>query len=132
MATESADPGRAGNQDGPVRAAIASLRRTADRHHPARMPGPHSVLDDCRSRDETSRFPTLLQRSPHAFRAGRTHARPECRPGPRPRDAQFVSLAGALSRAVSNTDRRVTDRPTNGLFEVRAVSIVWLRFSPLR
>src|SRR5215470_16652208 len=75
------------------------------------MSGPHALLDGCRSGDEAPRLPTLLQRPPHACRAGRTHARPERRLQPRTRDAHVVSLAGALSWAVSHTDRDVTDRP---------------------
>ena len=55
------------------------------------------------------RFPALLQRSPHACRAGWTHARLELRPGSRTCECQLVSLAGALSWAVSNTDRGLTD-----------------------
>src|SRR5262245_9082826 len=73
------------------------------------MPGPHLVLDDRRPRDEAPRFPTLLQRLPHACWAGWTHARRKLQPGPRMCERQFVSLAGALSGAVSNTDSRVTD-----------------------
>src|SRR5262249_13003148 len=73
------------------------------------MPGPHLVLDDRRSGDEAPRFPTLLQRSPHACRAERTHARLELRPGPRTCEYSFAALAGALSWAVSNTDSGVTD-----------------------
>jgi hypothetical protein len=51
-------------------------------------------------------FQRLLQRAPHACTADRAHAR--LKPGPRPRERQFVSLAGALSWAVSDTDRRLT------------------------
>src|SRR5262245_4831419 len=125
MATESSDPWRPGNLDGSVRAGLASLCGTADRHHPTRMPRPYPILDGCRSGDEASQFPTLLQRSPHACRAGRTDARPEHRAGPCTRDSHVVSLAGALSRVVSHSDRRMTDGPTNGrLFQSRALSNV--------
>src|SRR5262252_3926081 len=78
------------------------------------MPGLHAVLDKRRSGDEAPRFPTLLQRSPHARRAGRTPARPERRARPCTRDSHVVSLAGALSRAVSNTDSRMTCGAVDG------------------
>ena len=45
MAGESADSRRQGNQDGAVRAALASLRRTADWHRSARVPGSNPLLD---------------------------------------------------------------------------------------
>src|SRR5262249_41954394 len=78
-------------------------------------------------------FQRYYNGSTRACRAGRTHARPERRPGPRTRDAHFVSLAGALSWAVSNTDRGMTDAPADGrLFESRALSNVYLPFSALR
>jgi len=48
----------------------------------------------------------------------------ERRLGPRTRDSQFASLAGALSWAQSNTDRRVTDGPADGTFRSRAGSNV--------
>jgi hypothetical protein len=64
--------------------------------------------------------------------ARRRHARPERRLQPRSRDAQFVSLAGALSWAVSHTDRRVTDRGRMEFTEVSALSSVPLSSSALR
>src|SRR5215510_7643356 len=83
------------------------------------MPGPHPVLDDRRSGAEAPRFPTLLQWSPHACRAGWTHARVELRTGPRTGECQFVSLAGAPSWAVSDTDSGVTDGRRLGMpFEI--------------
>src|SRR5215467_13274896 len=75
----------------------------------------------------------LVQPSPHPYRAGWTHARLERRLGLRARDCQFVSLADAPSWAVSNTDRRMTDRSGGWeVFDSRAVSDVRLRFPPLR
>src|SRR5262245_11464264 len=70
------------------------------------MLGPHAVLDDRRPGAEAPRFPALLQQTPDACRADRAHAR--LRPGSRPRERQFVPLAGALSWAISDTDRGVT------------------------
>jgi hypothetical protein len=54
-----------GNQDGALRAALASVRRTPFRRTPfrygsARIPRPDSILDHGRSGDEATRFPTLL------------------------------------------------------------------------
>src|SRR5262245_41746647 len=97
------------------------------------MFGPHALLDQRRSADDAPRSPTLLHPSPHACRATRTYARPERRPGPRTHDSHIVSLAGALSRAVPNTDRRMTDGPADRrLSNLALVSNVYLSFSALR
>jgi hypothetical protein len=45
VAGESADSRRERSEDRAVRAALASVRGTADWHHPSRMSGPHAVLD---------------------------------------------------------------------------------------
>jgi hypothetical protein len=69
---------------------------------------PHAVLDGDGFGDEAPRFPALLQRSSHARGAGRRHAGTEHGAGKRPRACQFVSMAAALSRAVSDADGGVT------------------------
>src|SRR5258707_5097102 len=79
MAGELAHPGRGRDQDGAVRAALASLRRATHWHDSTGMPGPHAVLDGRRSGDEAPRG-----------------------------EYPFVSLAVALSWAVSDADRGVT------------------------
>jgi hypothetical protein len=43
-----------------LRAAVASLRRTTDRHRSARVFGQDSILDHGRLRDKAIRLPTLL------------------------------------------------------------------------
>jgi hypothetical protein len=45
MAGESANPGCGSHQDGAVRAAVASICRTPDRHDSPRVSRPHAVLD---------------------------------------------------------------------------------------
>jgi len=68
----------------------------------------------------SSSISNAITRSPHECRAGRTHARPE-RPAST-RDSHFVSLAGALSWAASNTDRRMTGAPAGRRLPNLAVS----------
>src|SRR5216684_3255654 len=62
MAGELAHPRRGGNQDGAVRAALASIRRTTHWYDSTGMPGPHALLDGHRFGDEARRVPALLQR----------------------------------------------------------------------
>jgi len=48
-------------------------------------------------------------------------------------DSQFVPLAGAVSWTVSNTDRRVTDRPADGrLFQISSCVQLLLALPSLR
>src|SRR6266849_4677026 len=62
MAGEFADTRRERDQDGAVRADLASIHRTTHWHDSTGMPGPHPVLDRRRSGDEAPRVPALLQR----------------------------------------------------------------------
>jgi hypothetical protein len=45
MAGESTNPRRGSYQDGAVRTAVATIRRTPDWHDSPRMPQPHAILD---------------------------------------------------------------------------------------
>src|SRR5262245_775477 len=99
------------NQDGAVRAALTSIRGTADWYHSARVPGSHTVLDGRGPGDEALGVPALLQRLSRARGVewwntgiGTTRERS-------PRAPRFVPLAGALSRAAAHADRRVRCRP---------------------
>src|SRR5262249_7170924 len=72
MAIQSSSTRGEGNQDGSLRAAFASLRRTTDRHRSARVFGQDSILDYGRLGDEATRLPTLLNaHRPHAGLDGR-------------------------------------------------------------
>src|SRR4030095_1733259 len=92
------------SQDGAVRAAFASIRRTADRHRPEGVPGPYALLDGRGSGAEAPLFPVLLPRSSRACKPKRAHTGTEPRLVPRTRMCEFVSMAAALSRAVSDAD----------------------------
>src|SRR5215467_6140364 len=60
MASQSSSTRGEGNQDGSLRAAFPSLRRTTDRHRSTRVFGQDSILDHGRLGDEATRLPTLL------------------------------------------------------------------------
>src|ERR1700680_2274556 len=70
MAGQSANPRRGSHQDGAVRAALASIRRTPDWNHSARISRPHALLDG---------------RRPGYYNGHRARAGPEgCTPEPGP------------------------------------------------
>ena len=64
-------------QECPVRAAVASVCRTPDRHPTARMPRSDAVLVCAGPGGETDRLPGLLQRASGACGAGRSDASPD-------------------------------------------------------
>src|SRR5687768_9845785 len=102
MAGQSADPQRQGNQDDALRAAVASIRRTPDRHDSTRMSLPDALLDGCRSGNEAPRFSTLLQRSSNAWGAEGTYAGTRRGYQWRTGESLRVPMAAALSWTVSN------------------------------
>src|SRR2546426_3044063 len=104
MAGEFADTQCERDQDGAVRADLASIRRTTHWHDSTGMPGPHPVLDRRRSGDAAPRVPALLQRSPRPCGAGAASAGIDPGRWPRPREHPFVSLAAALWWAPSHAD----------------------------
>src|ERR1700674_88690 len=112
MAGELAHPRRGGNQDGAVRAALASIRRTTYWYNSTGMPGPHPLLDGHRSGDEAPRVPALLQWSSRPCGPGGAHAGTEHGGRRRQGECPVVSLAVPLPWALSNADggvRRVHD-----------------------
>ena len=104
MAGQLAHPRRGRNQDGAVRAALASLRGATHWHDSTGMSGPHALLDGGRSGDEAPRVPALLQRSSRPCGAGRASAGNDPGGERRPRKSRFVSLAAALSWSLSHAD----------------------------
>src|ERR1700732_651339 len=104
MAGELADPRRGRDQDGAVRAALASFRGTAHWHDSTGMLGSHALLDGHRSGAEAPGVPALLQWSSRSCGAERAYAGPEPGCGRCTGERQFVSLAAALSRALSDAD----------------------------
>src|ERR1700674_5223677 len=125
MAGKLAYPGCGGNQDSAVRAALASIRRTTHWYDSTGMPGPHLLLDGHRSGDEAPRVPALLPWSSRPCRTGRESAGIDPRRGRCPRQSPLVSLATALSWALSDADggvRCVRDAAAGQLRRVRRVS----------
>src|SRR5712691_2935939 len=127
MAGEFADTRRERDQDGAVRADLASIHRTTHWHDSTGMPGPHPVLDRRRSGDEAPRVPALLQRSPRPCGAGGASAGIDPCRGRRPREYPFVSLAAALSWALSHADggvRCMRDACVAGTCEVGTCGLI--------
>src|SRR4029450_7051018 len=105
MASQSANPGGSGNQDGAIHSLVSSVRGEADRDDSARVFGSHVILDDRRSRKQAAGVPGLLQWSSYPSvtggtntRSGRDGASTCCR-------SPLLSMAIPLSRSVSDSDR---------------------------
>ena len=99
-------------QECPVRAAVASVCRTADRYLATRMFGSNAVLVRAGPGGETDRLPELLQRASGACGAGRPDARPDTEGG---RTAQPLPVGRARSRALSDADCSLTPELRKGL-----------------
>src|ERR1700730_8908019 len=104
MAGELAHPRRGRDQDGAVRAALASLRGTAHRYDSPGIVGSHALLDGHRSGAEAPGVPALLQWLSRSCGAEGAYAGPEPGCGRCAGECLFVSLAVALSRALSDAD----------------------------
>ena len=100
MAGQSPSPRSDRNQNGSLRAVVASVRRATDRHHSARASRPNSVLDCVRLGGETHRFPALLQCSSHACwdKGPSTRTGRFC-----PHPALLLSLAKSLPSVVPDS-----------------------------
>jgi hypothetical protein len=99
-----------------LRALLSPVRRTTDRHQPARVSGPPLVLEPTRSSAQARPIRSLLQSSArpqraHGENSGRT-ARPCCAPN---RPAAAVLLASTLSWPFPHTGRRlISNSPWTG------------------
>ena len=103
------------HQDGAVRAAFPSGRRTTDWDCPARMSRSDAVLDRRLNSREARRVPALIQSASHACGASRAPAGVESGRGRASGESLRVSVAGALSWPVSHAEGGVTQPIRSGL-----------------
>ena len=106
MASQSANPGGSGDQDGALRSPVSSFRGVLDRDDSKGVFGSHLILDDCRSRKQAARVPELLQQLSCALLIGGKNTRQEGTTTGR--ESDVLSMAISLSRLVPDTDRCVS------------------------